>query len=86
LIDPENLNMHYNFACVLAAHLGNKEEALKLLKRVLDTSGELQTRIADTDPDFDTIRDDPRFQKMLDEAKARLGIEDPLKSTKESVG
>ncbi|HET7574996.1 MAG TPA: TIR domain-containing protein [Sphingomicrobium sp.] len=76
LIDPENLNMHYNFACVLAAHLGNKEEALKLLKRVLDTSGELQTRIADTDPDFDTIRDDPRFQTMLDDAKKRLGIED----------
>ena len=30
---------------------------------------------ADTDPDLECIRDDPRFQKILADAKKRLGIQ-----------
>jgi hypothetical protein len=29
---------------------------------------------AKIDPDFDTIRDDPRFKRMLSAAEARLGL------------
>jgi adenylate cyclase len=76
LIDPDNLNMRYNFACVLAIHLDDKEGALRLLKRTLSVAGEYQIRIAETDTDFDSIRDDPRFQKMIIDARIRLGIED----------
>jgi adenylate cyclase len=74
LIDPDNLNMRYNFACILAGHLRDKEEALKMLHGTLSRAGEYQVRIAETDPDFDAIRDDPRFEQMIDAAKKRLGI------------
>ena len=36
--------------------------------------GAYQVRIAETDTDFDSIRDDPRFQEMIAEAKKRLGM------------
>ncbi len=74
LIDPDNLNMRYNFACVLAGHLGDKEGALKMLQSTLPLAGEFQVRIADTDPDFDSLREDPRFQKLVSDAKKRVGI------------
>jgi adenylate cyclase len=76
LIDPDNVNMKYNFACVLATYVGDKEQALQLLKRALSVCGETQVRIAETDPDMDCLRDDPRFGKMLAEAKKRLGVEE----------
>jgi adenylate cyclase len=77
LIDPDNLNMRYNFACVLASHLNDKEAALKLLEHNFAAIHGSQVRIADTDPDLDSLRDDPRFQRMLAAAKKRLGIVDP---------
>src|SRR3982750_1612674 len=78
LIDPENLNMRYNFACVLATHLEDKEGALKMLETTLSLAGPLQVRVADSDTDFDSIRDDPRFQKMIAAAKKRHGIIDAV--------
>ena len=73
LVDPDNLNMRYNFACVLAI-AGDKETALKMLFPVLATASDHLVRGADSDPDFDSVRDDPRFQKALAEAKKRVGI------------
>ncbi|MDL2341112.1 MAG: TIR domain-containing protein [Pseudomonadota bacterium] len=75
LIDPDNVNMRYNFACVLAGHLGDSEEALKMLQRVLAGAQEYMIRIAETDPDLDSLRDDKRFVDMLLTARKRLGIE-----------
>jgi len=85
LIDPENLNMRYNFACVLASHLNDKEGALKMLETTLSLAGPLQVRIADTDTDFDLIRDDPRFQKMIAAAKKRHGLIDPVQAPASSA-
>jgi hypothetical protein len=36
---------------------------------------------AASDPDLDSLRDDPRFQKMLADAKKRLGINDTAAAT-----
>jgi adenylate cyclase len=77
LIDPDNLNMRYNFACVLAGHLRDAEGALKMLQSCLSRCGEYQVRITETDTDFDLIREDPRFQKLIGDAKKRLKMEGP---------
>jgi adenylate cyclase len=77
LVDPDNLNMRYNFACILAANLGDKEGALKMLESTIPQAAALQVRIADTDTDLDCLRDDPRFQKMMEQAKKRVGIDRP---------
>jgi adenylate cyclase len=76
LIDPDNLNMRYNFACVLASHLDDKDGALSMLQGTLPKAGPYQVRIAETDTDLDLLRDDPRFQRLLDQAKKRLGMPD----------
>ena len=75
LIDPDNLNMRYNFACVLSI-MGDKEGTLKMLQSTLPLVSEYQVRIAAADTDFDPIRDDPRFQKIISDAKQRHGIKD----------
>lgn len=74
LIDPDNLNMRYNFACVLAGHLGDHDGALKMLAGTLTVAGADQVRIAETDPDLDAIRTDSRFEKLISDARKRVGI------------
>ncbi len=76
LIDPDNINMRYNFACILAGYLSDTEAALSLLQSTLSIAGEYQLSIAETDPDLDPLRADPRFQALLARAKKRLGIEE----------
>jgi adenylate cyclase len=72
LIDPENLNMRYNFACAMARDLDDPEGALKMLEssisRLRGSIGNLEF-----DPDLASIRDDPRFHKIVADAKKRLG-------------
>jgi adenylate cyclase len=77
LVDPDNLNMRYNFACVLAANLGDKEGAIKMLESTIPLAGPLQVRIADSDTDLDCLRDDPRFQRMMEQARKRHKIDEP---------
>jgi adenylate cyclase len=82
LVDPDNLNMRYNFACILAAYIDDREGALKLLARTFATaSGPQAVRAAQTDPDLDPLRDDPRFQKMMADAVKRLGIDNKTAQT-----
>ncbi|HEY6048271.1 MAG TPA: TIR domain-containing protein [Sphingomicrobium sp.] len=73
LVDPDNLNMRYNFACVLAI-MGDNDASLKMLESTLSAVGEYQVRIAESDPDFDGLRDDPRFGKLIASARKRLGM------------
>jgi adenylate cyclase len=72
LFDPDNLQMRYNFACTLAAWLGDPEAALDMLRPVLerDPGGHLGDLA--NDPDFASLRDDPRFRAMVAAAEARL--------------
>ncbi len=76
LVDPDNLSMRYNFACVLAV-MGDKDAALKMLQGVLSICGAYQLRIAEIDTDFDKIRDDPRFQAVMAKARKRFTADDP---------
>jgi adenylate cyclase len=80
LIDPDNLNMRYNFACVLASHLHepDPDAALNLLEPLFRRVTGSIFRTAQTDPDLDPLRDDSRFQKMVADATKRLGIEEPV--------
>jgi adenylate cyclase len=75
LIDPENITTRYNFACALANHLGDKESALEMLGPAFEKTGTYLVKHAKVDPDFDCIRDDPRFQEMLAAAERRLGTQ-----------
>jgi adenylate cyclase len=74
LIDPDNLNMRYNFACMIAVHFDEKNAAIHLLERNFAHGGVLNVKAAETDPDLDLLRDDPRFQAMLDRARKRLNM------------
>jgi adenylate cyclase len=72
LLDPDNMNMRYNFACALATHLREFDAALDLLGPVLEmvrADGLSWTKI---DPDLDVLRDHPRFKAMLAAAEVRL--------------
>ena len=82
LIDPDNLNMRYNFACVLSI-MRETDAALKMLQSALALSGRgaYQIHVAEADTDFDNIRDDPRFAKVIADAKKRLGKTTPAPVT-----
>ena len=79
LIDPDNLNLRYNFACVLSAYLKERDAALDLLEPVLAQAGPTLVRNAAVDSDLDFLRGGLRFEKALAAALKRLGIE-PLAS------
>jgi adenylate cyclase len=75
LIDPDNMTMRYNFVCALANHLNDKEAALEMLGPALENMGTGLINHSKIDPDFDSIRDDPRFKAMLAAAEARAASE-----------
>ncbi|MEO8548022.1 MAG: TIR domain-containing protein [Sphingomicrobium sp.] len=77
LIDPENRNMQYNFACVTAVYLNDPDGAIDLLEPVLKEITISLYRNALIDPDLNGLRSMPRFQAMMAAAAKRLGAEQP---------
>ncbi|HZZ36487.1 MAG TPA: TIR domain-containing protein, partial [Caulobacteraceae bacterium] len=71
LIDPDNHIMRYNFACTLSMNVGDADATIEMLRPIFPTISTSLLSAAKTDPDFDLIRDDPRFQAMIAEAEAR---------------
>ena len=75
LLDPDNLNSRYNIACTLSLEVGDANEAIDVLVPYFErVNAASRIRHAESDPDLDSIRDDPRFKEMLAAAKKRLGI------------
>jgi hypothetical protein len=64
--------MRYNFVCALANLLNDKDAALEMLRPLFEQMGVGYVNHAKVDPDFDCIRDDPRFKEMLAAAERRL--------------
>src|SRR5574337_108160 len=74
LIDPDNFGMRYNFACGLCVYLHDKDAALDMIEPVFARiTGDL-LRYMQADPDFDSLRDHPRYLAMVSAAEARLGV------------
>jgi adenylate cyclase len=75
LLDPDNLIMRYNLGCGLANWLKDGDRAIEVLGPYFETTlSATHIRHAEVDPDLDPIRDNPRFKKLLADAKQRLGI------------
>ena len=74
LIEPDNMNARYNFACSLAS-FGKERDidaALKMLGPVFETLAAGFLNHAKVDPDLNPLRDDPRFKAMVAAAETRL--------------
>ena len=78
LIDPDNLNLRYNFACVATVYLNDPDAAIDLLEPVLEGITISLYRNALADPDLDGLRSIPRFRKIMTAAAKRLGMEPEL--------
>lgn len=71
-IDPEDAGVRYNVACLFAV-AGQGDRAIELLEEAMD-AGFGNREWLERDPDLESIRDDPRFQALLE----RMGhIETP---------
>ncbi len=73
LLDPDNLNLRYNFACALVLDLHEYDAALDLLEPVYEKLRTDAINWTKNDPDLDAIRDHPRFKAMVKRAEERLG-------------
>jgi TolB-like protein/Flp pilus assembly protein TadD len=62
-LDPHGMSALVNGAC-LYARLGMKEESIALLAEVFGRGWGHKSWI-EKDPDYDSLRDDPRFQQLL---------------------
>ncbi len=63
-LNPGSSTVYYNLACCFV-RAGDFEKALECLERRIE-GGALPRAWIDNDPDFDPIRDDPRFQALVD--------------------
>ncbi|MDE2459735.1 MAG: hypothetical protein KGL98_00670, partial [Gammaproteobacteria bacterium] len=72
VIDPDNWDMRYNFACALNSHLKEKEAALEMLKPLFGEITGSFLRYLKADPDLESLHDDPRYQALVAAAEARL--------------
>jgi adenylate cyclase len=64
---PDDMGALVNAAC-LHLKLAQKEEALEVLERVF-ARGWGKRDWVEHDPDYDILRDDPRFQRLLSKLK-----------------
>ena len=74
LFAPDNLTMRYNLVCALTVELRDYDAALDLLDTFVDKmNGMLVSHLA-IDPDVDGLRSNPRFERMMSDAQARLAV------------
>jgi adenylate cyclase len=78
MVDPDNINMPYNFACVLACWVGDIEGALDMLEPMMPRQSRSLMLTMLADPDMDPLRDHPRFKRMVAEAMKRTGLTEEM--------
>ena len=81
LIDPQNFNMRYNFACALCVYSKDKNGSLEMLGPVFDSITDTFLPYVKADPDLDLLRDDPRYQAMQAAAEERLAAQAQQQAT-----
>ena len=73
LLKPDNLAVLYNLACTYAGEGNDPERALEILERVFDgLTGITMLKHIQIDPDLNSVRELPRFRKLLTSATKRL--------------
>ncbi|HEX5961880.1 MAG TPA: TIR domain-containing protein [Rhodanobacteraceae bacterium] len=75
LIDPDNFNMRYNFACMLAVRLKDENAAFEMLAPLFEIISASFLAYAKADPDLESLRGEPRYVSMAAAAEARLAAE-----------
>jgi adenylate cyclase len=73
LLDPGNVSLLYNFACAMV-QLRDTETALELMQSVTAQMNSGMLSWIQADSDLDPIREEPRFQAMLEQARQRLSV------------
>ena len=71
LVDPDNINLHYNLACAMAS-LGEIDLTLDTLASVASRVSPGMMSWMEADTDFDAIREEPRFKAMMEQVRARF--------------
>lgn len=86
VVDPDNVNMPYNFACMLANWVGDLEGALDMLEPTVPRTSRSLIMTMLADPDMDPLREHPRFKRMVAKAMKRTGVtEDMIPKREEST-
>ncbi len=81
LLQPDRMEMRYNFACALAAYQHQVDAALELLGPVFPAMSLGFFNHSKVDPDLDPLRNEPRFQALVAAAEARLAASLDERST-----
>ena len=78
VVDPDNINMPYNFACMLANWVGDLEGALDMMEPLMPRTSRSLMMTLLADPDMDVLREHPRFKRMVSEAMERTGVTEDM--------
>ena len=78
VVDPDNINMPYNFACMLANWVGDLEGALDMLEPMMPRQSRSLMITMMADPDMDPLRDHPRFKRMVAAEMKRTGVTEDM--------
>lgn len=78
VVDPDNVNMPYNFACMLATWGGDLEGALDMLEPIMPRQSRSLMISMLADPDMEPLREHPRFKRMVAEAMKRTGVTEDM--------
>ena len=62
---PTDSSVIHNAMCAYA-HAGETEKAIELLERRMEHAGTIYREWIEHDPDFDSVRDDPRFVAVME--------------------
>jgi adenylate cyclase len=75
LMDPDNFTMRWNLACGLARELGDKDAAIEMVASFSDRAPPAMVKYLRLDTDFDSLRDDPRFEALVVAAEQRVATQ-----------